>query len=267
MVVTPKEKCEIGILGGSGNYDPTFLQDAREIKVYTPFGNTSSMITIGRVENKKVAFIARHEKNHRIPPSKINYKANIWAMKELGVTRIISPCACGGIQDNIKRGDFIIADQLFDRTTQRNHSFFEGGVVGHVMFAEPYCPELRELIINKCKELKYACHPHGTIVTIEGPNFSTKAESEFYKRMGFHAINMTAYSEAVLARQLEICFATIAMVTDTDIHGDEVVTMDMIIETMKKNVERVNKLVYKTISQIPSERKCFCKDILKTAIL
>jgi 5'-methylthioadenosine phosphorylase len=262
-----KEKADIGVLGGSGNYDPKFLKDTKEIKVYTPYGATSSKIMLGKIGDKSVAFIARHGKNHTLSPSKINYRANLWALKKLGVKLIISPAACGALQPGIKRGDFVIIDQLFDRTKHRIHTFLDTGAVGHAVFNEPYCEDLRKTVINACEKLGYSHHKKGTYVCMEGPHFSTKAESRFYAKQGFTIVGMTAYSEAVLARELGICFSTIAMVTDTDAEGEEPVSLEIVIKTMKENIEKVNKLLYEVIKQVKIERECACKDYMSNALL
>lgn len=261
------EKAEIGVLGGTGNYDPKILENIKEIKAYTPYGAPSSKIFLGELNGRRIAFIARHGMGHVIPPGKINYRANLWAFKELGVKRVISPSACGGLQPGIKRGDFVISNQLFDRTKQRNHSFHEGGLVCHVAFADPFCPELRKIVIESCGELNLPFHEKGIYVCMEGPHFSTRAESNFYQKMGFDIIGMTAYSEAVLARELGMCFVNIGMVTDTDVHGEEVVTVDVILKTLKNNVEKSRNLIYSIIPKIQKQRNCPCKDVLKTALI
>jgi 5'-methylthioadenosine phosphorylase len=262
-----EEKAIIGVLGGSGNYNPEFFESSKEIKVYTPYGAPSSNVMIGKVGDLKVAFIARHGKNHTIPPSKINYRANIWALKKLGVERIISPAACGALQPGIKRGDFVVCDQLFDRTKHRIHTFLEGGVVGHAVFNKPYCPELRKIVIESCKDLNIKHHKKGTYVCMEGPHFSTTAESRFYAKQGFSVIGMTAYSEAVLAREAGICFTTIAMVTDTDAEGEEPVSLQVVLDTMKKNVNNANKLLYQVIKNIPKKPSCECANLMDNALM
>lgn len=267
MVLTPNETAEIGVIGGSGNYNLDILQDKKEIKVFTPYGNTSSLITLGTIGNRKVAFIARHAKNHVIPPHKINFRANLWAFKELGVKRIISPCACGSLNPLIKRGDFVVLDQLFDRTKARNETFFDGGLIAHLPFDEPFCPELRKSAIQALESLKLKYHTKGTYVCIEGPRFSTRAESEYYSKNGFDVVGMTVLTEAVLARELGICFCGIAMVTDSDAKGEEKVSVDIILKTMKENVENSYKLIEKMIPLIPLNSKCQCSEFVKTSLL
>ncbi len=258
---------EIGLLGGSGNYDPAIVKNPLECKIFTPYGRTSDNIILGTIENKKVAFLARHGRGHHIPPHSINFRANIWAMKALGVTRIISPSACGSLQENIDVGTFVIIDQLFDRTFgQRKDTFYEGSVVGHMAFAKPFCPEIRSALIETAKELNLKHLEKGTYVCINGPRFSTAAESIFYRNQGWDVIGMTAYPECILAREAEICFANVSMVTDKDIYGDEPVTIEEVLNVMNKNIENVRKLIFKAIPKIPKERKCECGHSLDTGI-
>jgi len=259
---------EIGVIGGSGNYDPTFVENPMELKVHTPYGAPSDHFIIGKVKDRKVAFLARHGRGHVIPPHKINFRANIWGFKALGVTRILSPGACGSLQEDIPVGEFVICDQIFDRTFgRRADTFFEGGVVAHIPFQDPMCPELRNVIIQSCKDLGLKHHSEGTYVCINGPRFSTKAESLFYRKMGFSVVGMTVYPEAILAREAEICFASIAMPTDKDVHGDEPVDIAIILETMRKNIENVRKLIFDVIPKIPKEHSCDCGHALDTSMI
>jgi 5'-methylthioadenosine phosphorylase len=259
---------EIGILGGTGNYDPAIFEKPKEIKVYTPYGSPSDNIIIGLVKGRRVAFLARHGRNHTIPPHAINYRANIWALKSLGVTRIISPAACGSLQpETIKPGEFVIATQVFDRTFgQRKDTFFEGGVVGHVEFADPFCPELRKVVIDTAHELGLPIWEEGTYVCINGPRFSTRAESLFYKSQGFSVVGMTCYPECVLAKEAEICMVNISMPTDVDVYGIRPVNAAAVAESMRKNISNVRKLLYAAIEKIPKERKCSCSRILDLAL-
>ena len=259
---------EIGILGGTGNYDPAIFEKTKEIKVYTPYGPPSDNVIIGLVKGRKVAFLPRHGRNHTIPPHAINYRANIWAFKSLGVTRIISPAACGSLQpEKIKPGEFVIATQVFDRTFgQRKDTFFEGGVVGHVEFADPFCPELRKVVIDTAHELGLTIHEEGTYVCINGPRFSTRAESLFYKNQGFSVVGMTCYPECVLAKEAEICMVNISMPTDVDVYGLRPVNAAAVVESMRKNIENVRKLIYTALERIPKERKCSCGRVLDLAL-
>jgi len=270
-----QESAEIGIFGGTGNYDPGFLEDAKQIKVYTPYGAPSDLITIGRVRGRKVAFLPRHGRNHTIPPYMVNYRANVWAMRSLGVKRLISPAAVGSLQpETIKPYEFVVCDQFFDRTSQRRSlSFYEGGFVGHVPFSDPLCPELRRIFLDSAKVVLpgVVIHPTReeeaqgkmfTYVTIEGPRFSTRAESLFYKSQGFGVVGMTGMTEAYLAREAEICFCSIALVTDTDVYGLMPVTAERVAKSMRENVKNVNRLIYEVLPGIPSERKCSCGSVL-----
>jgi len=209
-----KSKADIGIFGGSGFYN--FAENLKEVTVETPYGQPSDNFFIGEIEGKTVAFLPRHGRNHTIPPHKINYRANLWAMKELGVSRIISPCAVGSLQQNVKPGEFVISDQFVDRTKGRTDTFYDGPIATHVSAADPYCPELRELAVKACETNNVKCHKSGTIVVIQGPRFSTKAESKWFSQMGWSTINMTQYPEAHLAKELELAVINIALVTDYD---------------------------------------------------
>lgn len=256
---------EIGMFGGSGNYDATVIENPVEVKVFTPFGAASDNYIVGSVKGRSFAFLARHGRGHTIPPHAINYRANIWGMKALGVKRIISPAACGSLQpEKIKLGEFVIADQLFDRTFGvRKDTFFEGGPIAHLPFAEPFCPELRKVAVETAKDLEYKIHEKGTYVCINGPRFSTAAESHFFHKQGWDVIGMTAYPEAALAREAGICFVNISMPTDYDVHGDEVVTHEIVLRTMSENVDRVRKLTFEMISHIPRDAGCECQTAMK----
>lgn len=256
---------EIGLFGGSGNYDPEVIENPIEVKVFTPFGSASDNFIVGEVKKRSFVFLARHARAHTIPPHAINYRANIWGMKALGVTRIISPAACGSLQpDRIKLGEFVIANQIFDRTFgTRKDTFFEGGPIAHLPFGEPFCPELRKVALETAADLSYKVHDKGTYVCINGPRFSTTAESLFYHGQGWDVIGMTAYPEAPLAREAGICFVNISMPTDYDVHGEEHVTHEMVLETMSKNVDRVKKLTFGMIDKIPKDAHCDCQTAMK----
>jgi len=273
--IKPQATAEVGVLGGTGNYDPYYLEGAKEIKVYTPYGAPSDLIIVGDVKGRKVAFLPRHGRHHTVPPYKINYRANIWAMKALGVKRIISPTAVGSLQPEfIKPYEFVVPDQLFDRTSNRRSlSFYEGGFVGHVPFADPVCPELRRIALDVARKTlpDVVVHPTPaeeeqkesfTYVCIEGPRFSTRAESLFYKKMGFSVVGMTAMTEAYLAREAEICYLNISLITDTDVYGIMPVTAERVARSMRENVKNVNKLIYALVPEIPEERACGCGTVL-----
>ena len=260
---------DVGIIGGSGNYDPQFLKEVMEVKVHTPYGSPSDYFLLGKVENTKVAFLARHGRGHFVTPHKINYRANIWAFKMLGVHTIISPGACGSLQpDTIDVGDFVICDQVFDRTFgKRPDTFFDEGIVCHIPFAKPICEHTRQKIIETCKELGLKHHPTGTYVCINGPRFSTAAESKFFQGQGFSVVGMTLYPECILAREAEICFANISMSTDKDVYGDEPVDIAEILEAVAKNVKNVNELVFKVIPKLKLNAKCSCHHALDTSLI
>jgi 5'-deoxy-5'-methylthioadenosine phosphorylase len=226
-LISPKVKAEIGIIGGSGLYDPGIIKDAQEVKVYTPYGEPSDYITVGKVEGRSVAFLPRHGRGHRIPPHKINYRANVWAMKELGVKFLISVSAVGSLRLDYKPGDFVVPDQFIDMTKKRGYTFFDGPVVAHVSMAEPFCESLRRVIISASKDLNITTHDRGTYICIEGPRFSTRAESRVWKEV-FKAdiIGMTLVPEVNLACEAQLCYATIAMVTDYDVFAEIPVTAE-----------------------------------------
>ncbi len=270
-MISPNERATIGIIGGSGLYDPGIFKDIREIKVYTPYGEPSDYITLGTVEGKRVAFLPRHGRGHRIPPHKINYRANIWAMKELGVKFLISVSAVGSLRLDYKPGDFVVPDQFIDMTKSRVYTFFDGPTVAHVSMADPFCDHLREVIIGAAKDLGITTHEKGTYICIEGPRFSTRAESRVWKEV-FKAdiIGMTLVPEVNLACEAQMCYATIAMVTDYDVFAEVPVTAEEVTKVMKENTEKVKKLLYEVIKRLPEEpeeRKCSCCRSLSTALV
>ncbi len=258
-------KAEIAIIGGTGIYEQSAFENVEEVDVDTPFGKPSDKILIGEFEGRKVAFLPRHGRGHVYSPTNVPYRANIYALKKLGVERIISVCAVGSLKEEIKPLDIVIPDQLYDKTKFRPSTFFEDVVV-HVGFAEPFCPELRKTAIEVIESLGYSYHPKGTYVCIEGPQFSTKAESYVHRQLGFDIIGMTALPEAKLAREAEICYVTIATVTDYDVWKEEEVDVAMVLENMAKNEEKVRNILRKLIPAIPKERNCPCKDALRFAI-
>jgi len=263
------DKASIGIFGGTGFYK--FFDNMEEVVVETPYGSPSSSISIAEIDGKKVAFLPRHGKNHEYPPHKIPYRANLWAMKKLGVERIISPNACGSLQSHIKVGDFVICDQFVDRTSGRVSTFYDGPITTHIGMAEPYCPELMQIAVNNLKKLGYSHHEKGTVVVIEGPRFSTISESKWFTSMGWEVINMTQYPEVVLARELEMCFLNISVVTDYDVgvvsEGSvEPVSHEMVTKIFNENLEKLKTLIINIIKDIPDKReKCKCGETLKGA--
>lgn len=242
---------KIAIIGGSGLDDPQILKNAEEINLDTPFGPTSGPLISGKIDGVKIVILARHGKNHTIMPTKVPFRANIWALKEIGCTHIIATTACGSLQEKIKPGDLIFLDQFIDFTKHRNLTFFEDKVV-HTPMAEPFCPGLRKILVGAAKELNLAHHRKGVMLTIEGPRFSTRAESRLFKQMGADAINMSTVPEVILARELGICYASIAMATDYDAwrEGEEAVTWEMILKVMKNNAENVKKILLNAIPKI-----------------
>jgi len=265
----------IGIIGGSGFYK--FL-DGQEVSVETPFGKPSDNILISEHCGKKIAFLPRHGKKHQFPPHKINYRANLFAFKKLGVKQILAPCAVGSLNPIMEPGHFVICDQFISKTESRKDTFFDGadGVgnfnsVAHISMAEPYCPELRELAIKSCAKLQIPFHKQGIVVVIEGPRFSTKGESIFWSKFA-DIINMTQYPEVALARELEICYLNISLVTDYDVglkdrKDIKPVTLNEVVETFNRNNEIVKKLIIEIINEIPQNRSCECGRALKGAML
>lgn len=261
------DRVEIGIIGGSGLYDPAILEETKEVKIYTPYGEHSDFIVLGTLKGRRVAFLTRHERKHRVPPHRINYRANVWALKELGVQRTISVSAVGSLREDYKPGDFVCPDQFIDMTKGRPYTFFDGSVVAHVSMADPFCPELRALCAEAAKRLGITMHERGTYVCIEGPRFSTRAESKLWRQFGADIIGMTLVPEVNLAREAGMCFANVAMVTDYDVWAERPVTVHEVVRVMTENVEKVKKLLYELIPTIPKERPCGCAKYMEEAIV
>lgn len=260
----------IGIIGGSGVYNIEGISGIKEVTVATPFGAPSDKIKTGILEGKEIAFLPRHGKGHRIAPSEINYRANIFALKKLGVDRIISVTACGSLREEFKPLDFVVPDQFVDRTNQaRKMTFFENGIVAHISFADPVCAGLAGTLINGCREQKFTCHSPATYLTMEGPAFSTRAESRLYRKWGMDIIGMTNMSEAKLAREAEMCYATLAAITDFDCWYEckEQVTADMVVQNLFKNVDNAKKILKAAIKAMPARQECSCSCALKDAIV
>jgi 5'-methylthioadenosine phosphorylase len=262
-------RATIGIIGGSGLYTMPGLADTREIRVKTPFGEPSDAIVIGTLEGKRVAFLARHGRGHRILPSEINFRANICAMKQLGVERIISASAVGSLQEDLRPGEFLIADQFVDRTKNRVSTFFGGGLVAHVTFDKPTCGQVSAVLADASAKCGVKVHPRGTYVCIEGPQFSTLAEAHVHRQLRFEVIGMTNVTEAKLAREAEVCYATIAMITDYDCwHPEhESVTGAQIIATLNQNADNAQKVLRETVRAMPAERTCKCGAALRHALI
>jgi 5'-methylthioadenosine phosphorylase len=262
-------QAEIGIIGGSGLYSMPGLTKAKEVRLKTPFGAPSDAYVCGTLENRKVAFLARHGRGHRILPSELNFRANIHGFKQLGVGRIVSISAVGSLKEEHKPLDFVIPDQFFDRTRHRVDTFFGGGVVAHIAFADPVCGELAGVVASACKKIGVVGKRGGTYLCMEGPQFSTRAESNVYRGWGMDVIGMTNLQEAKLAREAEICYATMAMVTDYDCWraGHDDVTVDQIVAVMHQNAANAAKVLRAAVRAVPAERTCACATALQHAIL
>ncbi|MET1101761.1 MAG: S-methyl-5'-thioadenosine phosphorylase [Pyrodictiaceae archaeon] len=267
----PKVKADVAVIGGSGLYDPGILEDTKELKIYTPYGEPSSNIVIGKLGSKIVAFLPRHGKGHRIPPHKINYRANIWALKTLGVSWVISVSAVGSLREDYKPGDLVVPDQFIDMTKNRVYTFFDGPVVAHVSMADPFCEHLRRLLIDVARNERIRVHEKGTYLCIEGPRFSTRAESTIWREV-FRAdiIGMTLVPEVNLACEAQLCYAVLALVTDYDVWADRPVTAEEVERVMKENIEKAKRVLYKLIPSLPNKPKeelCSCCKALQTALL
>jgi 5'-methylthioadenosine phosphorylase len=264
-----ESQADIGIIGGSGLYSMSGFDEQDEVRLETPFGEPSDAYVVGTLEGKRVAFLARHGRGHRISPSELNFRANIHGMKQLGVERILSVSAVGSLKEEHKPLDFVIPDQFFDRTRGRISTFFGGGVVAHIAFADPICPQLADLMEKSCAAAGVTGKKGGTYLCMEGPAFSTRAESNVYRQWGMDIIGMTNLQEAKLAREAEICYVTLAMVTDYDCwhEGHDAVTIDEIISNLLKNAENAQKTVREAVKNMPKSRTCECGSALKHALL
>lgn len=256
-------KAEVGVIGGSGISDLSLLSETKEINIDTPYGKPSDSIIVGKFQGRQIAFMARHGRKHSIPAHKVNYRANIWALKEIGIRRIIASFAVGSLSKEIKPGDIAILSQFIDFTKSRIGSFFEEGNVVHISVSEPFCPELQNSIINVLGTPGIKMHNDCTYVCVEGPRFSTRAESEFYKSIGANIIGMTLVPEYQLATEMQMCYGTIAIVTDSDAWSKKTLTAKETIKTFSKNAEKTKKLFTQIVEQIPNQRKCSCQKILE----
>ena len=263
------QQAEIGIIGGSGLYAMPGLTSVREVHVETPFGEPSDALVLGELEGREVAFLARHGRGHKLLPSELNFRANIYAFKKLGVERILSVSAVGSLKEEHKPTDFVIPDQFIDRTTERVSTFFGDGIVGHVAFGDPVCAVVAQSLVGACESEGLVGKSGGTYVCMEGPQFSTRAESNLYRTWGADVIGMTNLQEAKLAREAEICYATVAMVTDYDCwhEGHDDVTVDQIVAVLNQNAANACKVVKAAVAAMPKERSCACASALKYAIL
>jgi len=263
-----KKSIPLAVIGGSGVYQMEELKNVKEVRIKTPFGNPSDAIITGELEGVPVAFLPRHGRGHVINPTEVNHRANIFALKSLGVTHIISVAACGSLKEELKPRDMVFPDQIFDRTKGRVSTFFEKGIVAHVGVANPYCKELSGRLYQMASELGFRTHKGGTYVCIEGPQFSTKAESHVYRQLDFSVIGMTAVPEFKLAREAEICYSAVALVTDYDVWHDEPVTVEMVIGNLTANTANVKKLLKSVVSRIPAQgHACGCSAALQYGII
>ncbi|HTW46737.1 MAG TPA: S-methyl-5'-thioadenosine phosphorylase [Acidobacteriaceae bacterium] len=263
------QQAEIGIIGGSGLYSMPGLSGVLEERVDTPFGNPSDAFVLGELEGRRVAFLARHGRGHRILPSEINFRANIYALKKLGVERIISMSAVGSLKEEHRPGEFVVIDQFIDRTFHRDSTFFGDGIVGHVAFGDPVCATVAGVIAAACTAEGVTAKSGGTYVCMEGPQFSTRAESNLYRSWGADVIGMTNLQEAKLAREAEICYATAAMVTDYDCwhEGHDDVTVEQIVAVLNQNAANACKVIKAAVAALPKERTCACQSALQYALL
>jgi 5'-methylthioadenosine phosphorylase len=262
------QTAEIGVFGGSGFY--SFLEDVERVAIETPYGAPSDQVAVGSIGGRKVAFLPRHGSAHQFPPHQVNYRANVDAMKQLGVTRIIGPCASGSLQVDVKPGDFVLCDQFVDRTRGRIDSFYDGPVSTHVSAAEPYCSEMRSVAGRVGKDMGLDLHETGTVVVVQGPRFSTKAESRWFSAQGWQVINMTQYPESFLAREVEICYLNISLITDWDVGLEdhpaiEPVTLDEVVRTFNENNAKLRDYLFKLIPELPAARDCVCSKALEGA--
>lgn len=262
-------KADVGIIGGSGLYDIEGLRSVKAVTVKTPFGVPSDAVMLGELDEVRVAFLSRHGRGHRLNPSEINYRANIYALKSLGVRRVISVSAVGSMKEAIKPGDVVIPDQFIDLTKRRVSTFFEGGIVAHVGFAEPVCTSLTATLLASARSVGATVHQGGTYLCIEGPQFSTKGESLLYRQWGVSVIGMTNLPEAKLAREAELCYATVALATDYDCwhETEEAVTVEAILATLHKNVELAKRLLRQTMESVSAAQSCSCQRALQDAII
>lgn len=267
----PIDLADIGIFGGSGFY--TLLEGTgRQISVQTPYGSPSDVMTLGTIGDTRVAFLPRHGAQHTFPPHRVNYRANLWAMAQLGVTRIVAPSAVGSLKLSIEPGHFVLCDQFVDRTSGRTQTFFDGPRVVHVSTADPYCSELRPLAGESARALGIPVYETGTVVVIEGPRFSTRAESRWFSSQGWDVVNMTQFPEVVLARELEMCYLNISLVTDYDtgLEGNPdlpAVSVGDVLQVMASNTHHVRALIAELLPRIPHERSCSCGQALTQAVV
>src|SRR3954447_10731923 len=265
-----EQLAEIGVFGGSGFY--SLLDHREERRIDTPYGEPSDVLHLGEIGGRRVAFLPRHGARHQYPAHVVNYRANVWAMKEMGVTRILGPCAAGSLQRHVRPGDFVVCDQFVDRTSARADTYYTGPQAVHVSTADPYCPEVGPLAATVARELGITVHERGTVVVIQGPRFSTRAESRWFAGQGWEVINMTQYPECALARELEICYTNVSLITDYDVGVEEdgtvgAVSAEAVVRVFNENNARLRELLHTLIPQIPVTRSCVCGHALQGATL
>jgi 5'-methylthioadenosine phosphorylase len=271
LLLQAEDRADVGVFGGSGFYS-LMKGPVEEVSVQTPYGAPSDTIAIGRIGDVRVAFLPRHGPHHRLPPHAINYRANLWAMAQLGVTRVIAPTAAGSLQPHVKPGEFVVCDQFVDRTYGREQTFYDGPRVVHISSADPYCPDLRQRSIDVAIELGIEVHERGTVVVIQGPRFSTRAESRWYSAQGWEVINMTQYPEVALARELEMCYVNIALITDYDAGlegeaGIRPVSVAEVVQVLNANNERVRRVIERLVPSLTGTRSCPCTRALENAVI
>jgi len=259
----------LGVIGGSGLYEMEGLKNVRQVAVRTPFGNPSDVLTVGSLEGKTLAFLPRHGRGHRVSPSQINYRANIYAMKKIGARAVLSISAVGSMKERIRPGDIVVVDQFVDQTKFRPNTFFADGIAGHIAFADPVCPLLSAVVCEAARKVVRRVHRNGTYLCIEGPAFSTRAESNVYRRWGVDVIGMTNLPEAKLAREAELCYATLALATDYDCWhvSEDDVSVEAILAILRRNVENSKRIVREVALRLPLAGGCRCGDALKSAVI
>ena len=255
----------IGVIGGSGFY--SLFDEAETRTLHTPYGPPSGPVTVGDVAGSPVAFLPRHGPRHEIPPHRINYRANLWALRSVGCDAIVGPCAAGSLQPHVKPGEFVVCDQLVDRTWGRPDTYYDGPLVVHLSFADPYCPALREEAVAACHDAGMPVRSHGTVVVVQGPRFSTRAESAWFRAQGWEVINMTQHPEAVLARELEMCYVNLSLITDYDtglegVEGIAPVSYEVVMRVLAENNARLRDVLEKLVGRVDPDRGCGCRNAL-----
>jgi 5'-methylthioadenosine phosphorylase len=266
-LATSSPRAKVAVIGGTGVYDPQLFEEIKDVKISTPYGSTSPFLSVGRFKDTNIAFIPRHGRDHSIPPHRINYRANIFALKEIGVERIIGVSSVGSLREDLKPGEFVFPDQFIDRTKNRPDTFFEGARVAHVSSADPICPQMLELLSKVAKKDSIVSHRGATYVCIEGPRFSTRSESKLFRQWGADIVGMTLYPECILAREAQMCYVSLSMVTDYDVWAGKPVSAEEVSMVMGKNIASAKKLLLSTLEVLPTERTCNCGSSLSEAMI